>query len=217
MKIAPSILSADFARLGSDVAKVLQAGAELVHIDVMDGVFVPNISVGLPVIESLRRSTDGFFDVHLMIVDPLKYIGAFAAAGSDLISFHVEAAGERTGETIAKIRECGKKVGIVLSPDSPVDLIRNYLEHVDLVLVMTVHPGFGGQKFMPEMRPKLEELKKLRQECGYTYEIEVDGGINEKTAADAAAWGADILVAGSYVFGADDPAKAIAKLKGTDV
>jgi ribulose-phosphate 3-epimerase len=208
--IAPSILSADFSKLGEEVKSIEEAGADWVHVDVMDGAFVPNITIGPLVVRSIRNSTGLFFDVHLMIDDPVKYVDQFADAGADLITFHIEAC-ENPKKSIEKIRAKGKKAGVSIKPGTDVSALDDVLEDVDMVLVMTVEPGFGGQSFMPGMLDKIKELKK--QFNGY---IQVDGGINRETALQAIDAGAGVLVAGTAVFGQEDYAKAINELRGEE-
>ena len=214
LKIAPSILSANFAALGADCAAAVNAGADMLHIDVMDGHFVPNLTVGIPVIKGLRSESDAFFDVHLMLTDPALYVEKFAQAGADLISFHVEANSD-IDETIALIKKCGKKAGLVIKPATAAQALFEHLKKVDLVLVMSVEPGFGGQQFMPQALEKLTALKAEAARQNITgLMIEVDGGINEQTAALARQAGANVLVAGTAVFGAKNYKAAIAALRG---
>lgn len=197
--LAPSILAADFWRLGEQIREVEKAGAQYLHIDVMDGVFVPSISFGMPVIQTIRKQTGLFFDVHLMIEKPERYLREFADCGADLINFHLEAA-EDVRETIAGIRSLGKKAGITIKPATPVKAVAPYLELADMVLVMTVEPGFGGQKLMPECIEKVRELRSLALERGLNIDIEVDGGITADNVELALGAGANVIVAGSAVF-----------------
>lgn len=200
MKIlSPSILSADFCCLGEQIRQVEQAGAQYLHIDVMDGLFVPSISYGMPVIKSIRKCTGLFFDVHLMIEKPERYIEEFAESGADLINFHIEATEDIAG-TIAKIRKLGKKTGITIKPGTPARAVEKYLEMVDMVLVMTVEPGFGGQKLIPECLDKVTEIRQMAEQRQLSVDIEVDGGINEDNVGQAVAAGANIIVAGSALF-----------------
>jgi len=206
--LSPSLLSVDFARVKEQLDLIEQAGTKYLHLDVMDGVFVPNISFGMPVIKSLRKATDMVFDVHLMIVDPEKYVEEFIKAGADIITFHVEATKDVAG-TIKKIKDLGIKVGLTLKPKTPISDILPYLNELDMVLVMTVEPGFGGQSFMSDQVKKIEELNHFKKELGLAYDIEVDGGItteNVKIVLDA---GANVVVAGSAVFGQVDMEKAV--------
>lgn len=206
--MAPSLLSADFARLIDDVRRVEAAGVELLHLDVMDGHFVPNISFGVPVIEKLRPATELFFDVHLMITDPLKYAEPFIKAGSDLLTFHIEVTKEPM-RVIEHIRSLGARVGITLNPGTDASAITGVIQAVDLVLVMSVWPGFGGQKFIESSIGKLEAIRPMLRP---NQRLEIDGGIGPETVRAAAQAGADTLVAGSAVFGRPDPAKAVETL-----
>lgn len=212
VKIAPSVLSADFARLGEDVERI--ASADYVHVDIMDGVFVPNISIGLPVVRAIRKSTTLPLDVHLMITKPVRYAAAFCGAGADIVTCHVEADEEQNiHEALANIRAAGKKCGVVLKPATPAEAALPFLQTVDMILVMTVEPGFGGQAFMPDQMEKVKKIRRMIDESGRMIELEADGGIDLKTAGTAAAAGADVLVAGSAVYSAEDIPARIAALR----
>ena len=209
--LSPSILSADFTKLGEEIETIDNAGAEYIHVDVMDGMFVPSISYGVPVIKSIRKSTGKVFDVHLMISEPIRYIADFAASGADMITVHVEACSDVVA-TIEKIREYKLKVGITLNPDTPVSAIKPYLNRVDMVLIMSVNPGFGGQKFITSSVDKIKEVKRLRDELNLSYDIEVDGGINIDNLATVLEAGANVIVAGSAIF-RGDAAENVKKFK----
>lgn len=209
--LSPSILSADFTKLGEEIETIDNAGAEYIHVDVMDGMFVPSISYGMPVIKSIRKSTGKVFDVHLMISEPIRYIADFAASGADMITVHVEACSDVVA-TIEKIREYKLKVGITLNPDTPVSAIKPYLNRVDMVLIMSVNPGFGGQKFITSSVDKIKEVKRLRDELNLSYDIEVDGGINIDNLATVLEAGANVIVAGSAIF-RGDAAEKVKKFK----
>lgn len=213
VKIAPSILSADFARLAEEIRDVEQGGADYIHVDVMDGHFVPNITIGPLIVEAIRPITKLPLDVHLMIEQPDRYIPAFAKAGADYLSVHVEAC-PHLHRTIHLIKEQGIKAGVVLNPHTPVEMIQHIIDDVDLVLLMTVNPGFGGQKFIPSVLPKIRQVAQLVKERGRFVEIEVDGGINAKTARLCMEAGANVLVAGSAIYNERDRAAAIRAIRG---
>jgi ribulose-phosphate 3-epimerase len=200
--IAPSTLSADFNNLGYDINAIEAAGADWIHCDVMDGAFVPNISFGPMIVEAVNRITDLPLDVHLMINEPIKYIEQFRAAGADIITVHSNAC-SNLGETIAKIRESGAKVGVAVNPDIPIDTFTNYIENIDLVLIMSVFAGFGGQSFIGDAMDKVKAIKELVDSKNLSIDIEVDGGVNDITAKECISAGANALVAGSYVFKGD--------------
>ena len=199
IKISPSILSADFSQLGNEIKRLEEAGADMIHVDVMDGHFVPNLTIGPPVIKSLRKYTNLIFDVHLMISPVHKYIKDFADAGANIITIHPEAT-ENLKESIDLIRSLNIKVGVSLNPNSEIDLIKDTLKDIDLVLIMSVHPGFGGQKFIPDVIKKIEKLKLIKNEKNFNFDIEVDGGINFENSKSVIEAGANILVSGTTIF-----------------
>ncbi|MDC0517725.1 ribulose-phosphate 3-epimerase [Candidatus Pelagibacter sp.] len=199
IQISPSILSADFGQLGNEIKRLEESGADMIHVDVMDGHFVPNLTIGPPVIKALKKNTLMTFDVHLMISPVHKYIESYAEAGADIITIHPEAT-EDLKSSILKIQELKKKVGISLNPKTKIDVITEYLDQIDLVLIMSVNPGFGGQKFMPEVLPKIKALKKIREEKKLNFDIEIDGGINFDNSKIAIEAGANILVSGTTIF-----------------
>ena len=199
IKISPSILSADFSQLGTEIKRLEEGGADMIHVDVMDGHFVPNLTIGPPVIKALKKHCTVLFDVHLMISPVHKYIQAYSDAGADIITIHPEATDDLKS-SILKIKELKKKVGISLNPKTKVNVIENYLDQIDLVLIMSVNPGFGGQKFMPEVLSKIEEIKKIQNDKKINFDIEIDGGINFENSKDAIKAGANILVSGTTIF-----------------
>ena len=203
IQISPSILSADFSQLGTEIKRLEEGGADMIHVDVMDGHFVPNLTIGPPVIKALRKHCSLKFDVHLMISPVHKYIKAYADAGADIITIHPEAT-QNLKESIKTIQDLKKKVGVSLNPESKIELITEFLDQIDLVLIMSVNPGFGGQKFMPEVLDKIKQLKKIQQEKKLNFDIEIDGGINFENCKIAIAAGANILVSGTTVFKSND-------------
>lgn len=213
--VAPSILSADFAKLGEEIRRAESGGADWIHVDVMDGHFVPNLTIGAPVVRSLRKETKLPFDVHLMIADPDRYLSDFAEAGADYITVHAEAC-THLKRTLSHIRSLGKKAGVALNPATSEDVLKYVLDDIDLVLVMTVNPGFGGQKFIQAVLPKITEVKEmLRSKGNDGARISVDGGINADTAKQAIARGADVMVAGKSIYGASNISRAIAEIRQT--
>ena len=216
IKLSPSILAADFTRLGEQISAALDAGAEYIHVDVMDGQFVPNITIGVPVVKSIRRAfPDAFLDVHLMIAEPVRYVDAFCKAGASHLTFHVEA-DEPANITAAleRTRALGVRTGLSVKPKTPAAALEPWLRELDMVLVMTVEPGFGGQRFMADMMPKVSQLRAMLDAVNPGCDVEVDGGIDPDTAPVAVAAGANVLVAGSAVFGRGDVADAIRKIRG---
>ena len=203
IQISPSILSADFSQLGAEIKRLEEGGADMIHVDVMDGHFVPNLTIGPPVIKALRKHCTLKFDVHLMISPVHEYIKAYADAGADIITIHPEAT-QNLGESIKTIKDLNKKVGVSLNPESKIELITEFLDQIDLVLIMSVNPGFGGQKFMPEVLDKIKQLKKIQQEKKLNFDIEIDGGINFENCKIAIDAGANILVSGTAVFKSND-------------
>jgi ribulose-phosphate 3-epimerase len=209
--IAPSILSADFLHLGKDIEMINNSKAQWIHIDVMDGVFVPNISFGIPILKAVRKATTKILDVHLMIVQPERYFEAFRDAGADILTFHYEAS-VHLHRSVAQVKELGMKAGVVLNPHTPVNVLSEILPELDLVLIMSVNPGFGGQKFIENTYQKIKTLKQMILACGKNILIEVDGGVDLNNASKLLQSGADILVAGNTVFSSTHPKETIAKL-----
>ena len=203
IQISPSILSADFSQLGNEIKRLIDAGADMVHVDVMDGHFVPNLTIGPPVIKALKKNSSIPFDVHLMISPVHKYIEAFANAGADIITIHPEAT-EDLQNSINKIKELKKKVGISLNPETKIDVVKKFLNQIDLILIMSVNPGFGGQKFMPKVLNKIKDLVDIRKKEGINFDIEIDGGINFENSKLAIEAGANILVSGTTIFKSND-------------
>lgn len=216
IEVAPSILSGDFGKLSAEAKRIEKAGADAIHLDIMDGHFVPNLTFGPRAVAAINRATDLFLDVHLMIYSPFNYVERFIEAGADRITFHLEAT-EEIEDTIQYIKKCNAQVGISLRPETSVELLAKYLDQIDLVLIMTVNPGFGGQKFMEEMVEKIRFIKMAREKRDLKLKIQVDGGINAKTAKACVEAGADVLVAGSYLFGLSDMETGIQLLKGLNV
>ena len=214
IQVSPSILSADFSQLGNEIKRLEKGGADLIHVDVMDGHFVPNLTIGPPVIKTLKKCTNLPFDVHLMISPVHKYIEDYAKAGADIITFHPEAT-ENLKETIELVKKLNKKVGISLNPNTDINVLDKNFKYIDLILVMSVYPGFGGQKFIPEVIEKIKKLKKIKEENNYNYDIEVDGGINFSNSKEVLSAGANILVSGTTIFKENngDIKKNIEKLK----
>lgn len=214
IKVSPSILSADFVNLERDIRSLSPAGADYVHIDVMDGLFVPNITIGIPVVAAIRRITELPLDVHLMIDRPLRYVERFCQAGADILTIHIEADTEaRNLEALRKIKACGVRAAVSVKPKTPAEAVRPYLDLCDLILVMTVEPGFGGQSFMADMMPKVTQIREYITQRGLSCELEVDGGVNAETARTCVQAGADVLVTGSAYFKAQDPAAFVKTLK----
>lgn len=213
IKIAPSVLSADFAKMGEEIKSVEKAGADIIHLDVMDGVFVPNITFGIKMVADVRKITSLPLDCHLMIVHPEKYVKDFAKAGADYITVHYEACGENLKDTLLLIKENNVKCGLVINPDTPVEKVENLIPLCDMVLVMSVFPGFGGQKFIADVLDKCRAIRKIIDENNLDCLLEIDGGINADTAKSAREAGCDVLVAGSAVFGASDRAAAVSALR----
>ncbi len=213
IKIAPSILSANFSRMGEEIAKITENGADFIHLDVMDGSFVKNISFGPKLIKESRPYSKAVFDAHLMIVNPWNYIPQFADAGADIITVHYEACGDKLKETLKMIKDLGVKCGAVINPNTEVDKIANVIEDIDMLLLMSVYPGFGGQKFIPEVLPKIEQARKLIESTGKDIDLEIDGGITKENVRAVKDAGANVIVAGSTVFNEPDRASVIKYLR----
>lgn len=213
IKIAPSILSADFAKIGEEVKNVTECGADVIHLDVMDGVFVKNISFGPKFVKDVRKYSNAVFDAHLMIVEPWKYIERFAEAGSDIITVHYEACKERLSDTLKAIKSLGVKCGAVINPDTPVSVLKDVVKECDMILLMSVFPGFGGQKFIESVLPKIKQTYELVKSTGKNIDIEIDGGITAENVKAVKDNGANVIVAGSTVFGVPDRAKIIKLLR----
>lgn len=211
--IAPSILSADFSKMGEEVRNLQECGADVIHIDVMDGVFVPNITFGIKMVKDISKHTNLILDTHLMIVEPWKYVKQFVEAGSHYVTVHYEACKDRLEQTLFEIRECGAKCGLVINPNTPVEAIAHLVEKCDMVLVMSVYPGFGGQKFIADVIPKIKKIREIINSSGKEILLEVDGGINFENSSLVKKAGANVLVAGNTVFSAKDRALAIKRLK----
>jgi ribulose-phosphate 3-epimerase len=213
VKIAPSILSADFSKMGEEVASLEKCGADIIHCDVMDGVFVNNITFGIKMVEDIRKTTSLPLDCHLMIVHPEKYVERFAKAGADIITVHYEACQDNLKDVLLLIKSTGKKCGAVINPDTPVEKIKDVICLCDMVLVMSVFPGFGGQKFIPSALDKLREIRSIIKECGKDIDLQIDGGVTAENVAEIKAAGANVIVAGSTVFKATDRAQIIEELR----
>ena len=210
--VSASVLSADMLNLKSEISKITDAGVDMLHFDVMDGIFVPNITYGLPVLEQVRKATDITLDVHLMITDPIKYVGRFAQCGADIISFHIESK-SNTLETVKAIKSAGAKAAIAIKPDTPIENVYEYLPYLDMVLVMTVEPGFGGQGFIYDTVKKISAVKNKIVSLGLHTDIQVDGGINDKTAEIVKSAGANVLVSGSWLFKSENMSESVEKLR----
>ena len=213
IKIAPSVLSADFSKAGQEVKEISEQGADVIHLDVMDGAFVPNITFGMKFIKDIRKYSDKVFDAHLMIEKPWKYIEGFAKAGADIITVHHEACKDRLLQTLNEIKALGVKCGAVINPDTPVSAIKDVIEHCDMVLLMSVFPGFGGQKFIADVLPKIAEVKSIVDKTGKEIDIEIDGGITLENVSEVKKAGANVIVAGSTIFNSSDRKKTMEELR----